>query len=236
MTNVSPGIILMYPPFQPPSQNNSMQLPEYRSFLRRPSLASSSIEETDTRESNQKSFLQHLKRRFEANESLLTAAKSDPFFILGDLYRIVASNWVIVNEYINRELSTIENILEMEEPGFLDLEVYLKDLYVYRRRCIKYDELITEAKEQCSSRGQKVWRQDLGSDLSAEQGKGLEQDFISLQSKALMTLQRIEKNMNLLTALVAIGEGKQQLKENHGIVRLISLQLSSYPSRSLQRS
>ena len=53
-----------------------------------------------------------------------------------------------------------------------------------------------------------------------EHGKDLEDEFIHLQSKALGTMQRIDKNISLLTALVAIGEGKQQLEENHDIVRL----------------
>ena len=53
-----------------------------------------------------------------------------------------------------------------------------------------------------------------------EHGKDLEDEFIHLQSKALGTMQRIDKNISLLTALVAIGEGKQQLEESHDIVRL----------------
>ena len=80
---------------------------------------------TETRESIQKAFIQCLKRVSEGNQQVLEAAKSEPFFILGDLYRIVASNWNLNNEQINRELSTIEYILEEEEPGFRDLEIYL---------------------------------------------------------------------------------------------------------------
>jgi Mg2+ and Co2+ transporter CorA len=48
----------------------------------------------------------------------------------------------------------------------------------------------------------------------------MEEDFIYLQVKVQKTAQRIEKNINLLTALVAIGEGKQALDENHGVARL----------------
>ena len=126
----------------------------------------------------------------------------------------------MVNEYLNRELSTIEYILEKEEPSFRNLEIYLKEIYVYRRRCTKYHELITEAKNQCNRRGQKCWPRNIGSDLAVENGKELEEDFIYLQAKTTGTLQRIQKNINLLTALVAIGEGKQGLQENRGIVRL----------------
>ena len=147
-------------------------------------------------------------------------AKSDCFLILGDIYRLAASNWIVINEYVNRELATIEYILEKEEPTFLDLEVYLKDLYIYRRRVTRYHELITQAKEQCTARGQQSWSRDETSKLAAADAKDMEGDFIYLQHKVVGTSGRIEKNINLLTALVSIGEGKQALDENRGIARL----------------
>jgi len=119
-------------------------------------------------------------------------------------------------------MATIEYILEKEESGFRDLEVYLKDLYVFRRRCTKYHELITHTKEQCSSRGQQHWPHSV-SEIAIENAKDSENDFIYLENKVQGTGQRIEKNINLLTALVSIGEGKQALDENHGIIRLTLL-------------
>lgn len=210
----------MDPSFQPSSGSASLKLPEYRSFLRRPSLRTSSQEATEIRDSIQTAFIQHLKRNFEGSQEFVRLAKSEPFFILGDLYRIAASNWNLDNDYINRELFTIEYILEKREWTFGDLEICLKDLYVYRRRCSKYHELITESKEQCSRRGQKHWSKDHSSDLAMQHGRDLEEDFTFLQSRTAETINRIEKNINLLIALVAIGEGKQQLEENRGIVRL----------------
>jgi Mg2+ and Co2+ transporter CorA len=128
-----------------------------------------------------------------------------------------------MNEYVNRELATIEYILEKEEPTFRDLEVYLKDLYIYRRRVTRYHELITQAKEQCTSRGQQSWLRDLTSPFLLEHAKDMEADFIYLQDKALASSRRIEKNIDLLTALVSIGEGKQTLDENHALARLTLL-------------
>jgi Mg2+ and Co2+ transporter CorA len=128
-----------------------------------------------------------------------------------------------MNEYVNREMATIEYILEKEEPSFRDLEVYLKDLYIFRRRVTKYHELITQAKEQCATRGQQSWSRDEVSKLAIEHAKDMEGDFVYLEDKVLGTARRIEKNINLLTALVSIGEGKQGLDENHGIVRLTLL-------------
>jgi Mg2+ and Co2+ transporter CorA len=121
---------------------------------------------------------------------------------------------------VNRELATIEYILEKEEPTFRELEVYLKDLYIYRRRVTRYHELITQAKEQCTTRGQRSWSHGDTSALSLEHAKDMEADFIYLQDKVLATSRRIEKNIDLLTALVSIGEGKQALDENRALAKL----------------
>jgi hypothetical protein len=212
--------MLVDAPFRTSLQDTFLEQPEYRSFWGRPNLADPSEQGTENRDSIQEAFMQHLKRRLTCSPSLLEAATTDPFFILGDLYRIAASNWNLANEYLNRELSTVETILEKEEPSFQDLEIYLKEHYKHRRRYDKYHELITEAKDQCGRRGQNCWQRDSVSNFATEQSQDLEDDFVYLQSRAQGTTHRIEKNINLLTALVAIGEGKQQLKENHGIVRL----------------
>jgi len=173
--------------------------------------------------------VRQLKDRFQTNKALLDAARQDSFVLLGDLYRLVASNWVVINEYVNRELATIEYNLEKEEPGFRDLEVYLKDLYIFRRRCVKYHQLITEAREQCGRRGQKSWSQDAHSSIAAEYAKDVEEDFVYLQAKTRGTKKRIAKNIELLTSLVAIGTGKQGLDENHGVARLTLLAIVFAP-------
>jgi hypothetical protein len=218
-TNGTAGIILVDPPFRLPPGDTYCTPTGYRSFSRRPSLLDNH-KEGDVPLSNRQALVQHLKYRFSVNSALLESARKDCFLVLGDLYRLVASNWVVINEYVNREMATIEYILEKHEPNFRDLEVYLKDLYIFRRRCTKYHDLISEAKEQCTKHGQQNWPRNLESGLATEHAKDMEGDFIYLQVKVQKTAQRIEKNINLLTALVAIGEGKQALDENHGVARL----------------
>lgn len=154
--------------------------------------------------------------------------RTDSFLFLGDLYRLISSNWLVINEYVNREMATIEFTLEKEEPSFRDLEVYLKDLYIYRRRCTKYHELISQAKEQCSRRGQASWSRS-SSSIAMEHAKDMEGDFIYLLMKTQDTAQRIEKNINLLTSLVAIGAGKQGLDESHSVSRLNLLAIIFLP-------
>ena len=170
--------------------------------------------------SNRKTYLDYLKNVFTNNTSLLVATQNEPFLILEYIYRLAASHWLVMNEYINRELATIEYILEQEDPGFQDLETYIKDLYVHRRRCTKYHDLIKQAKEQCVKRGQNSWPKDTPSPLAADHSKSLEDDFSFCLFKIRETANRIEKSINLLTALVTIGEGKQGLDENRGLAWL----------------
>ncbi|KAN0117924.1 hypothetical protein V8E51_003901 [Hyaloscypha variabilis] len=213
------GVILLDPPFKLPAGNLYCEPAGHRSFNRRVSLLDD-VQNTPQPTSNHEALVCHLRERFSNCPSLLESAKSDCFLVLGDIYRLVASNWIVINEYVNRELATIEYILEKEEPTFRDLEVYLKDLYIYRRRVTRYHELITQAKEQCTTRGQRSWSHGDTSALSLEHAKDMEADFIYLQDKVLATSRRIEKNIDLLTALVSIGEGKQALDENRALAKL----------------
>ncbi|PMD18541.1 hypothetical protein NA56DRAFT_691016 [Hyaloscypha hepaticicola] len=127
----------------------------------------------------------------------------------------------------------IEYKLEREEPSFLDLELYLKELYIHRRRITRYLELISETKDQCVKRGPRAWPQDPTSELGVEQARDWEDDFGNLQAWFNATSQRMEKNIRLLTALVAIGDGKQSLTENHGIARLSLLAMVFLPFSSV---
>lgn len=201
--------------------------------MRRPTLANPSIKDMGPHSSNREAIVCHLKEQFNTNSLLRSTAQSDCFFVLGNLYQLAASNWIVINEYINRELTTIEYTLEREEPSFRDLEIYLKDLYIHRRRVTRYHELITETKDQCTRCGQRSWPRNLTSSVAAEQALDREDDFSNLQLWIQWTAQRIEKNIKLLTALVAIGEGKQGLAENHGIARLSLLAMVFLPFSSV---
>jgi hypothetical protein len=135
------GILLVDPPFKLPEGGSQCLPPEYRSFIRERDFQNDAPVQ-NLPESNRETIVQYLERRLKGNTKLLAAAKNDSFPILGDVYRLVASCWMVINEYINRELATIEDILEKGDPEFHDLNVYLKDLYIHRHRYARYDELI----------------------------------------------------------------------------------------------
>jgi Mg2+ and Co2+ transporter CorA len=200
--------------------------------MRRPTLADPSIGDIGPHATNREALIRHLKDRL-STDSLRKIACRDCFFVLGDLYQLAASNWMVISEYINREITIIEYKLEREEPGFRALELYLKELYIHRRRITRYLELICETKEQCIKRGPRGWPRDSTSELAAEQARDWEDDFVNLEVRFTATSQRMEKNIRLLTALVAIAEGKQGLVENHGIARLSLLAMVFLPFSSV---
>jgi Mg2+ and Co2+ transporter CorA len=200
--------------------------------MRRPTLADPSVDDIGPHATNREALIRHLKERL-STKPLCSLARADCFYVMGDLYQLAASNWMVINEYINREITAIEYKLEREEPIFRDLETYLKELYLHRRRITRYLELISETKEQCSKRGPRAWPQDPTSEVALEQARDWEEDFMNLQTWFHSTSQRMEKNIRLLTALVAIGAGKQSLVENHGIARLSLLAMVFLPFSSV---
>lgn len=188
--------------------------------MARPSLNDPPTEAVYSHKSIREAFLYHLQTKFRKNPELLEIAAEDSFFMLSDVYRLVASSWMVVVEYLNREFSTIEHVLEKQEAGIRDLESHLKSLYVYRRRCLMYYKLISEAKEQCQKRGKQSWHKHSTSDVAIENASDLRGDFAFLQLKMQDTGLRTEKNINLLMGLVAIGENKQGIVENHAVARI----------------
>ena len=93
--------------------------------MRRPTLADPSIDDIGPHPTNRTALIRHLKERL-SSAALRNLARSDCFFVLGDLYQLAASNWMVINEYILREMTAIEYKLERNEDNFQDLEFYLR--------------------------------------------------------------------------------------------------------------
>jgi len=181
-----------------------------------------------TRESFKEAFCSFLDHRCTTDEIYRKTCATDPFLALYEGYRIIASEWLVVNEYVKGELANIERHLEkkdLKDSTFQELEKHLKELYRIRRRCNKDHELVVEAASQCEKRGQPLWpcskgTSDGNSDafkFAEKHARGLQDDFKYVLSNMSTTISRIEKDISLLMALVAISEGTQSLQENRGI-------------------
>lgn len=136
------GIILLDPPFESKQQNyGERQNSEYRSFISRPmSPAFDGNKNLDSRDT----YLSSLVHCLDWNPALRVDAVPGPLVILQDLYCIIASEWIAVNAYVERDLNTIEYRLE-HEKGHLDgFESFLKRLFIMRHRTQKFENLVNE--------------------------------------------------------------------------------------------
>ncbi len=216
------GIIALDPPFTPKPEHGHCSASEYRDFLGRPSMRAQ-YQNRQAGLSFRGAIRYYLERRL-SNPSLRFTAIQDAFWLLGDVYRVIASEWIVVNEYLSRELVTIEYRLEKEEPNIQDLELHLRDLFIMRRRSLRYLELVSNAHTHCQQRGRQSWPKVYhSSGLVREDAQGLEEDYQHVQRKFQATCLRIDKHINLLTTLVAIRENKQGIRNNQGLSRLTLL-------------
>jgi hypothetical protein len=118
------GVLLLDAPFQLPKGALYDSPLKYRNFLRSRSRldAQTSI---SSQVSNRGVLIQHIKERGQST-AFLEAVRADQFLILGDIYRLVASNWIMHHEHVDLELATMERELEKGEPTFHELETHLK--------------------------------------------------------------------------------------------------------------
>ncbi|PMD32109.1 hypothetical protein L207DRAFT_378497, partial [Hyaloscypha variabilis F] len=222
------AIMLVDIPFPLEAKYGHLGAAEYRNPNLRPK-ATEAFPGDETRESFRQEFCSFLKHRCTTDKAYFKACVTDPFLALYEGYRIVASEWLVVNEYVKRQLTNIERRhLEKQNPKgstFQELEQHLKELYRIRRRCNKDHELVVEAASQCKKRGQCLWPRskrassgNLGAfKLAEKHAQKLEGDFTYVLTNMRTTILRIEKDISLLMALVAFNEGRQSLQENRGI-------------------
>jgi hypothetical protein len=140
------GIILLDPPFEESAKEwGQRQSSKYRSFISRPMPRQPErLENIDSRESYKSSLVYCLK----LNEIAKEKGVPHQLVILQDLYRIIASEWVTVNTYVERDLNTIEWRLENDRNlGLEDFEKFLGKLFILRRRVGKYKILVDEQLE-----------------------------------------------------------------------------------------
>jgi Mg2+ and Co2+ transporter CorA len=186
-------------------------------------------------------FCHLLQQRCSSDKMYLRTCATDTFLVFYEGYRIIASEWLVANEYIKRELANIELRLEKTESTFQELEMRLKELYRIRRRCNKYRELVMEAASQCKNRGQALWPSSKVTPhgnadaitFTKRHSQDIEEDLQYVLDNMSISISRIEKNITLLMALVTISEGRQGLQENRGIALLTLVATIFLPSETV---
>lgn len=149
----------------------------------------------------------------------------NPFAALHGLYQVVASEWLLVNEYVEQELETISFVLEHGVQRLHSLQAFLRELFAMKRRWSNYTELAQDALRQCEEHGRPSWRSPTKSGADASSNAItppplVVQDFQHVLCRLSRTRARIESNIAVLLALVSISEAEQKLADGQGIKRL----------------
>ncbi|KAF2681117.1 hypothetical protein K458DRAFT_86478 [Lentithecium fluviatile CBS 122367] len=194
------GIILLDPPFRPERDLGECQNPAYRSFVPRP--------QTQSRLTYHLSLISCLKQ----DKNLQNGRIPCPFVVLGDMYRIIASEWIVVNTSLQRELNTIEWNIENEDARLERLHAHLNSLYTIRRRVTLYQVLIKEQREACRQHGRRYWDRSpsAGTNTLALENvtNTLEMDFAFVADQVAKNQERVSKNVSLLMALISVAESR----------------------------
>jgi Mg2+ and Co2+ transporter CorA len=142
-----------------------------------------------------------------------------PLVILQNLHWIIASEWLCVTIYMERELNTIEWRLENEKTSLEGFEFYLEKLFTMRRRISKYKSLVDDHFQSCLNHRPESWYtapSQLG-DIGASFGEvysSIQRDIEQAQSLIQRNANRITETVTLITSLMSVLEGKTALKQN----------------------
>jgi hypothetical protein len=161
----------MYPPFEAADNDlQNLKLSIYRSFIPQDIPVGLDRNEFDSRKSHMDSFLFCLRlndllskeRKPKGTQptekdlhvtSQPSSAPSPPsaMSLVGDLWRIVASEWLVFDLYAERSLNNIEKWFELygEDLPQFDLHRLLSQLMKIQRRVTKYCTLVSEQIEAC---------------------------------------------------------------------------------------
>ncbi|KAF2183261.1 hypothetical protein K469DRAFT_209909 [Zopfia rhizophila CBS 207.26] len=183
------GILLLDPPFIPRSKRRSPF--------------------ENIRKENFRLLCQDYNSLLETPSGFSAGAASQPFLIICSLYQIIASEWVRMSSYVNRELQVIEFNLEIAQRDIAQREEYLVHLAAYRRRISCYLDLVRQQLASIEVFGCKAWAIGRPSDEIKQARKELREDFKHVVGLLEKHSQRINHNLELLLGLRGVYESRE---------------------------
>ncbi|KAF2254407.1 hypothetical protein BU26DRAFT_137672 [Trematosphaeria pertusa] len=182
----------------------------YRSFLPHSTPDAEASFEIDTRNTYTESFIHCLKRNPH-----LCRQQPSPVVIIQDLYRIIASEWVAVNAYLERDLNAIEWRLERGTANISTLDIFLEQIFVMRRRTRKYESLIDN---HVHVNLPTHWLDP--SEPSSSAADAISSDFQQVRDLIQRNNERIAQTVSLITSLMSVIEGKRATDLNRRLTIL----------------
>jgi hypothetical protein len=194
------------------NRNNSI----YRSFMHRRDPPYISNDDFDDRKSYKDSFIKCLRHNEDIKK---TKSTPRPFMILQDLCRIIASEWIVFNTYMERELNNIDRWFELEGEDCDKklLHKMLSQLMMARRRLLKYDMLVANQLELCPLKWRHAARGGSSSMMAmaayhTEPPPGL-LDFFQVQEHFAHNKVRIAQAIKVITAFMTIHQSMELVQQ-----------------------
>jgi hypothetical protein len=182
----------------------------------------------DERKSYKESFIKCLETNRDTNSKLPTE-----FVLLQDLFRLVASEWIVFSTYVDRELNNIERWFENfgERCSREQLHYLLNKLMTIHRRVTKYDILIHNQLHQCPEHWKLEHGGSLGTcpaatflarssspELPFRSGSSSLQsplmDFVQVLKLFAYNKKRINAAIEVATSLMSVNLNDLVLKQN----------------------
>ena len=145
------------------------------------------------------------------------------YSILQSIYQIVASEWIVVNAYLERDLNGIEWRLEQSTINPHTLEFFLRQLFIMRRRIRKYQALISD---QLHMRLPSYWNSTPPDEHIFME---IQKDFDQVQELINRSNDRIKDTVDLITSVMSVFEWKKSNTQNQGLVFLTVLATIALP-------
>jgi hypothetical protein len=195
-----------------------MKLSKYRDFTSRPMMSSAHANSIDGRASYRATLLHCLRNSGILDQEGVPAQLQ----LSRDLYRLVASEWVVVHTYIERDLNSIAWRLEHEKDARLEvLESFLDHLFIFLRRISIYGKLIDELVQTIMTSHPVAW--PTGQPSVENTKELLAADFAHVQNLFKADATRINQIFGIIMPLISIRDGKASIAQNRSLGYLTSL-------------
>lgn len=157
----------------------------------------------------------------------LFAGSAGCFNAVAVILRSITAEWTNVSHIIESELNALVFAHESEpKRSFSSFDRELSQLYSWRRRCIKYHEILEETSQICKSTGLSNWTKasDGGDEIKQRVG-----DIGSLCKSFQRLSLQAEQQLTVLLGRISVEAGKEAVREAARVTRLTTVALVFLP-------
>lgn len=201
----------------------------YRSFVSRPLPFEVKGKDIDSRESYKDSMVHYILH----TETLKHNTHPHPLLVIQGLARIISSEWLVVNTCIERDLNSIEWILETEDVTLEVFEGFIKRLFILRRRIGKYNTLVSDQLDLFQHQMPLSWRIARTGETEKQVFAGMKDDLVQVQKAINRNTARITQTLELITSIMSVRQGETSITQNQTLGFLTILATVALPFNTI---